>query len=136
MKIQHFLLGILIAGSFVLGLTLFAGDLRNTSGIPINTSFNDTYDTTDEILELSNAATDQLTTGPIVAEETDEGLERSGFSIIKAVSFTTNSFSLINGIILDTFASFGIGVFGYIIITIIAILLLFAIIAALFGRNV
>jgi hypothetical protein len=53
-KPSSFLIGLLVVPIVSLGLFFFLGDLSQTYGTPVNTSFNSTYSNVNELVSLAN----------------------------------------------------------------------------------
>lgn len=132
MKLLYYLFAILIVGAFVLGTTYFISDLQTYTGIPVNTSYNATYNKIGDIMNLSTEATTQLQGGD-VDSTFNEALQIASFPVLKMV---LNSFGLIQTILNDAITGAGLPVWILPIIeTIVSLALLFAIVNAFFGRE-
>ncbi len=136
MKLVNFIIGMLIATAFIAGTTLFIGGMSTTTGIDTNTSYNATYDKIDELSELSEDVQSQLSENEVGTTQ-DSALEVLSLPMLKVLSFSTNSFSLIGQIIHDV--AEGLLLPEWVIIffiTLMSFLLLFALFDAFFGSKV
>lgn len=133
MRLQFFIIGILIASAFIVGTTVFIGDLQTYTGITVDTSYNDTYDKVDDMLNLTSEATDTLS-GSDVVTTSDAALQIASFPVLKMVM---NSFDVMIALIEDVGTDLGLPSWIVpVILGIVSVLLIFAVISTLFGRRV
>jgi len=132
MKLQYYLFALLIVGGFILGTTTLINDLQNSTGIPVNTSYNATYNKIDDVMGLSAEATAQMQ-GSEVETTMQDALQIASFPVLKMV---LNSFSLVQTIMTDAVGDMGLPEWILsILLTLFSIALLFSIISAFFGRD-
>jgi len=132
MKLQYYLFALLIVGGFILGTTTLINDLQNSTGIPVNTSYNATYNKIGDVMGLSAEATAQMQ-GSEVETTMQDALQIASFPVLKMV---LNSFSLVQTIMTDAVGDMGLPEWILsILLTLFSIALLFSIISAFFGRD-
>jgi len=117
---------------FITGTSYFVADMSTNLGIPVNTSYNTTYNKIDDVIALSNNATAQLQGGD-VDSSFNEALQIASFPVLKMVM---NSFSISVSIIESLFSEIGLPdwLLGM-VLCIVSVGLIFAVVNAFFGRN-
>lgn len=134
MKLQYFMLGMLLAIALINGVSIFIGDQRANSGVDVNSTelnpFNETNLLMDEISAQSTTSRDTeiATTGTFA-------LQTSGYSTLLRV---WDSYAVASTLITNGLASFGLNEFVQVyILGALTVVLMFAILAAIyFGRTV
>lgn len=136
MKLQNLIVGVLLAGAFITGTTLFIGDLVKVTNTPVNASYNGTYDKIDEMLNVTNTAIEQVKDQETTSTG-DSALQLAAYPILKIVSFGKSSYETVTNLIADITEDLSLpGWVGGVLLGLISCALLFAIISALFGRDV
>lgn len=134
MKLQYFLVGMLIASAFVVGITTFLGDLTVNTGMQVNGSWNNTYGNLTQIMQAANETSSQFTQSPISTVSINP-LQLSSWPTLQ---ITFSSYKIVYGVITAMFNQLQIPTWvSTLILTLITFALIFAILAAIFfGRQV
>lgn len=127
MKLDSFLIGFVIFSLIVVTGVLMVQDVNTTYGVDVDTgAFNETYDTIDEMYEISTGMQGHVLDTELSDTEAWESSVKGSYSAVRLIK---NTFSLFSGII--TSISETLGVPGYFIkfaLTAMTISILFGII--------
>lgn len=133
MKLQYFIIGFLLASGLIAGTTLMIAELSVQTGITVNTSYNETYNKIDDFLNLTNETTSTLQGSDVESTEF-QALQLASFPVLRIV---LNSYDIFITLMNDMADDLNLPTWILtVILGIVAILLLFAVLAALFGRRV
>ena len=133
MKLQHFIVGMLIAVAFIAGTTSFIAGLTVKTGIQTNSSFNATYNKINETLGVVEDASDKFENKK-VSSTFDTALQVATFPILNVVF---DSYEIIVALMHDMATDLNLDYWIIpVILGIICIILIFAILNAIFGRAI
>jgi len=134
MKLQHFLVGILIASAFIAGTTSFIGSLTYHTGIQTNSSYNSTYNKINDTLGIAESTSDQLKDSKVSSATPFDPLQLATFPILGIIF---DSYGTVAALMHDIANDLNIDSWiAPAILGIISFLLLFAIMNAVFGRSI
>jgi hypothetical protein len=133
MKLQHFLVGLLIASAFIAGTTSFIGSLSVHTGITVDQSYDGTYDKIDDSLLVAKEADEQLQDSQISGQTPFDPLQLATFPILGIVH---DSYEIVVAVIHDVSTDLNLDAWiAPVLLGIVIFLLLFAILNAVFGRS-
>lgn len=133
MKLYYFVVGMLMASAFMAGTSMFIGESVIKSGVQVNSSYNTTFDKTNQMLELANQTSNEFKSTSILTS-IFQPLQVSSWPTITLVF---NSFSITHDMITSVFRDLGVAWIGDILLALVTIGLVFAVLAAIFyGRTV
>jgi len=134
MKLQHFLVGILIASAFIAGTTSFIGSLTFHTGIVVDQSYDTTYDKIDDSLLVAKETDEQLKDSQISGQTPFDPLQLATFPILGIVH---DSYGIVVAVIHDISTDLQLDSWiAPVLLGILSFLLLFAILNAVFGRSI
>jgi hypothetical protein len=133
MRLQHFLVGLMVATAFVIGTSLFIAESQANTGIVVNdTNYQNTYDKLNDTLETADQMSEQLQ-GSEVSSSFFNPLQVATSPILQIIF---DSYGIVIAMISDIADDLNIQWLGVLILGIISILLIIAIMNAIFGRNI
>lgn len=134
MKLQHFLVGILIASAFIAGTTSFIGSLTFHTGIVVDQSYDTTYDKIDDSLLVAKETDEQLKDSQISGQTPFDPLQLATFPILGIVH---DSYEIVVLVMHDISTDLQLDSWiAPVLLGILSFLLLFAILNAVFGRSI
>lgn len=99
MRLDHLLIGFVLFSVFVVTGVLVIGDVNENYGLTMSTDqFNDTYDTIDEMYEISRAQYNDTVGADIDDDDSYDSYVTSSFSAVRMVY---KAFDIIGNIIRD-----------------------------------
>lgn len=132
MKLQHYIISFFIISAIILGTTGFIGEMQANSGIQVNASYNSTYEIMDESLQIANQTGNQLTSTSISSTALQAGII-GGFPALKIIA---NGYSIMVSLAHNVADDLNLPKWvAPLILGIVSILVLFALINALFARD-
>lgn len=132
MKLQHYIISFFITTAIILGTTFFIGDLQQNSGIQVNASYNSTYNLMNQSMQIANQTGDQLVGTQISSTAFQAGII-GGFPALKIIA---NGFNIIFALTYNISDDLNLAPWiAPLILGIVSILILFALINALFARD-
>lgn len=132
MKLQNYIISFFIITAVILGTTGFIADLQSNSGIQVNGSFNSTYNLMNESLQIANQTGSQLQSTTISSTALQAGII-GGFPALKIIA---NGYSIMVSLVHNIADDLNIAPWiAPLILGIISIIVLFALINALFARD-
>lgn len=132
MKLQHYIISFFIITAIILGTTGFIGEMQANSGIQVNASYNSTYEIMDESLQIANQTGNQLTSTSISSTALQAGII-GGFPALKIIA---NGYSIMVSLAHNVADDLNLPKWvAPLILGIVSILVLFALINALFARD-
>lgn len=134
MELDKFIIGLLVFTAVVVGGALIIGNLNDNyafAGTNISTNdFNEVYDTTDAIYNLSSDMKGAVLGGEVIEGTTEDSMFKG---IYKAIRFITGSFKLVGDIINATATKLGIPSFFVVLaLAALSISIIFSIIYIIF----
>lgn len=132
MKLQHYIISFFIITAIILGTTGFIAEMQANSGIQVNASYNSTYEIMDESLQIANQTGNQLTSTSISSTALQAGII-GGFPALKIIA---NGYSIMVSLAHNVADDLNLPKWvAPLILGIVSILVLFALINALFARD-
>lgn len=132
MKLQHYIISFFVITAVILGTTFFIGDLQTNSGIQVNASYNSTYNLLNQSMQIANQTGDQLASTQISSTAFQAGII-GGFPALKIIA---NGYSMMVELAYNIADDLNIAPWiAPLILGIVSILILFALINALFARD-
>ena len=116
----------------ILGTTFFIADLQQNSGIQVNGSYNSTYNVMNESMQIANQTGNQLAGTTISSTAFQAGII-GGFPALKIVA---NGYNIIFNLVYNIADDLNLAPWiAPLLLGIVSILVLFALINALFNRE-
>lgn len=132
MKLQHYIISFFIITAIILGTTGFIAEMQANSGIQVNASYNSTYEIMNESLQIANQTGNQLTSTSISSTALQAGII-GGFPALKIIA---NGYSIMVSLAHNVADDLNLPKWvAPLILGIVSILVLFALINALFARD-
>ena len=132
MKLQHYIISFFVISAVILGTTFFIGDLQQNSGIQVNASYNSTYNVLNESMQIANQTGAQLASTQISSTAFQAGII-GGFPALKIIA---NGYSMMVTMAYNIADDLNLAPWIVpLILGIVSILILFALINALFARD-
>ena len=132
MKLQHYIISFFIITAIILGTTGFIAEMQANTGIQTNASYNSTYDIMNESLQIANQTGSQLQSTTISSTALQAGII-GGFPALKIIA---NGYSIMVSLAHNVADDLTLPKWvAPLILGIVSILVLFALINALFARD-
>jgi hypothetical protein len=132
LKLQNYIISFFIMTAVILGTTFFIADLQQNSGIQVNASYNSTYNVMNESMQIANQTGNQLAGTTISSTAFQAGII-GGFPALKIVA---NGYNIIFNLVYNVADDLNLAPWiAPLLLGIVSILVLFALINALFNRE-
>ena len=132
LKLQHYIISFFITTAIILGTTFFIADLQQGTGIATNASYNSTYNLMNQSMQIANQTGNQLAGTTISSTAFQAGII-GGFPALKIIA---NGYNIIFTLVYNISDDLNIAPWiAPLILGIVSILILFALINALFARD-
>ena len=132
LKLQNYIISFFIMSAVILGTTFFIADLQQNSGIQVNGSYNSTYNVMNESMQIANQTGNQLAGTTISSTAFQAGII-GGFPALKIVA---NGYNIIFNLVYNIADDLNLAPWiAPLLLGIVSILVLFALINALFNRE-
>jgi len=128
MKLHNFVIALLMFSFVIVGGSFYIADQNTNYNTNMTAGFNDTYNTIDDMYELSSGMEEHTIGGEISDEESWQSMAKGAYSGVRLVGGT---FSLTGDIINDVSSNEKLGLHSWVskfLITFIVIIVIFAII--------
>ena len=132
LKLQNYIISFFVMSAVILGTTFFIADLQQNSGIQVNGSYNSTYNVMNESMQIANQTGNQLAGTTISSTAFQAGII-GGFPALKIVA---NGYNIIFNLVYNIADDLNLAPWiAPLLLGIVSILVLFALINALFNRE-
>jgi len=132
LKLQNYIISFFIVTAIILGTTFFIADLQQFTGTQVNASYNSTYNVMNQSMQIANQTGNQLAGTTISSTAFQAGII-GGFPALKIIA---NGYNIIFTLAYNIADDLNLAPWiAPLILGIVSIVVLFALINALFNRE-